>query len=93
MAQTSSRIDEAESKLALLRGLLERRGLDAVVLSGTDSVAWLSGGLTNRIEPGNPASPLWLVVTRETAAAVTTNVERPRLDAEAGLRELGLELY
>ncbi len=91
--QTSPRIDEVESKLALLRGLLDRRGLDAVVLSGADSVAWLTGGLTNRIEPGNPASPLWLVVTRETVAAVTTNVERPRLDAEAGLRELGVDLH
>jgi Xaa-Pro aminopeptidase len=93
MTQTSPRIDEVESKLALLRGLLERRGLDAVVLSGTDSVAWLTGGLTNRIEPGNPSSPLWLVVTAKTAAAVTTNVERPRLDAEAGLGELGVELH
>jgi len=93
MPQPSPRTDEVESKLALLRGLLERRDLDAAVLSGTDSVAWLTGGLTNRIEPGNPSSPLWLVVTGEAAAAVTTNVERPRLDAEAGLRELGLELH
>ena len=90
MSPTSSRIDEIESKLVLLRGLLERRGLDAAVLSGTDSVAWLTGGVTNRIEPGNPASPLWLVVTHDSAAAVTTNVERPRLEVEAGL---GLELH
>ncbi len=87
---TASRIDEVDSKLALLRGLLERRGLDAVVLSGADSVAWLTGGVTNRIEPGNPSSPLWLVVTRDSAAAVTTNVERPRLEVEAGL---GMELH
>ena len=85
MAPTDSRSGEVESKLALLRGLLERRGLDAAVLSGTDSVAWLTGGVTNRIEPGSPASPLWLVVTLDSAAAVTTNVERPRLEAEAGL--------
>jgi len=89
-AEQSSVVPEVDSKLALLRGLLERRGLDAAVLSGTDSVAWLTGGVTNRIEPGNPASPLWIVVTRDTAAAVTTNVERPRLDAEAGL---GMELH
>jgi Xaa-Pro aminopeptidase len=89
----ATRGDEIEAKLALLRGLLERRGVDAAVLSRTDAVAWLTGGLTNRIEPGNPASPLWLVVTAEHAAALTTNVERPRLDAEARLAGLGLELH
>jgi Xaa-Pro dipeptidase len=84
---------EVEAKLLLLRGLLERRGLPAAVLAGPDSVAWLTAGLTNRIEPGNPVSPLWLVVTADAAAAVTTNVERPRLEAEAGLSELGFELH
>src|SRR6266849_4739087 len=90
---TTSRSDEVESKLALLRGLLDRRGLHAAVLSRTESVAWLTGGLTNRFEPGHPGSPLWLVVTADDAAAVTTNVERPRLGSEAGLPELGLQLH
>src|SRR6266571_896618 len=93
MTVEHSRSGEVEAKLALLRGLLERRALDAAVLSGADAVAWLTGGLTNRIEPGNPGSPLWLVVTADAAAAATTNVERPRLDAEARLDELGLELH
>src|SRR5882762_1082742 len=89
----TSRTDEVQAKLSLVRGLLDRRRADAVVLSGADSVAWLTGGLTNRIEPGNPGSPLWLVVTADAAAAVTTNIERPRLAAEAGLDELGFELH
>lgn len=84
---------EVEQKLALLRELLERRGLAAAVLRGADEVAWLTGGLTNPIEPGNPASPLWLVVTPDAVAAVTTNVERPRLEAESNLAELGFELH
>jgi Xaa-Pro aminopeptidase len=89
----TSRTDEVQAKLSLVRGLLDRGGADAVVLSGADSVAWLTGGLTNRIEPGNPASPLWLVVTTDAAAAVTTNIERPRLAEEGGLDELGFELH
>jgi Xaa-Pro dipeptidase len=93
MVSLDSRSGEVETKLALLRGLLELRGLDAAVLRGVDEVAWLTGGLTNPIEPGNPASPLWLVVTANGAAAVTTNVERPRLEAEAGLAALGFELH
>src|SRR2546421_538719 len=93
MPNEQSRSDEVGAKLALLRGLLELRGADSAVLSGADSVAWLTGGLTNRIESGNPASPLWLVVTGDAAAAVTTNVECPRLEAEAGLAALGFELH
>src|SRR5689334_10752820 len=88
-----SRHDEVEAKLALVRGLLERRALGAIALTTTGPVAWLTGGITNRIEPGNPASPLWIVVTPTGSAAVTTNVERPRLVAESGLAELGIELH
>jgi Xaa-Pro dipeptidase len=88
-----SRAGEVAAKLALVRGLLERRSLPAVVLNGSGPVAWLTGGITNRIEAGSPASPLWLVVTPTSAVAVTTNVERPRLDAEAGLAELDIELH
>lgn len=57
----------------------------------TDAVAWITGGLTNRIEAGNPASAAWVVVTPEAAHVVTTNVELPRLSAEGGLD--GFELH
>ena len=89
----TSRRQEVDAKLALLRTLLERRGLDAVVLSGADAVAWATGGVTSPIERGVPASPLWLVVRADSAAAVTTNVERTRIDAEAGLRALEISLH
>jgi Xaa-Pro dipeptidase len=88
----TAQVDEVELKLRRLRQLLDRRGLRAAVLSGTDSVSWLTGGLTERIEPGNPLSSLWLVVTAEAAYAVTTNVEQPRLAAESGLDALGFAL-
>src|SRR3954453_23911763 len=86
-------VSEVERKLALLRGLIERRGLRGLALGGAAEVAWLTGGITNRIEPGNPSSALWLVVTPTSAAAVTTNVELPRVEAEAGLGSLGFELH
>ena len=31
------------------------------------AVAWITGGMTNRIEAGNPASAAWVVVTAEAA--------------------------
>jgi antitoxin VapB len=89
----TARRQEVDAKLTLLRALLERRGLDAAVLTGADAVAWATGGVTNPIERGVPTSPLWLVVRGDGAAAVTMNVEYPRLDAEAGLRELEIQLH
>jgi antitoxin VapB len=77
--------EEVGQKLATTRDLIARRGLAALVLQGTDGVAWITGGLTNRIEPGNPASAAWVVVTAEAAHVITTNVELPRLQAEGGL--------
>jgi Xaa-Pro dipeptidase len=89
----AARSREVETKLELVRALIARRGAKAAALATTDHVAWLSGGMTNRIEPGSAASPLWLVVTADAAFAVTTNVEAPRLAAESGLSELGFELH
>lgn len=82
---------EVKRKLAAVRSLVERRQLDAVVLQRADAVAWVTGGLTNRIEAGNPASAAWVVVTPDAAHIVTTNVELPRLAAEASLG--GFELH
>jgi Xaa-Pro dipeptidase len=92
VARIPSRADEVEAKLALVRALLERRALPAIALTGVDAVAWLGDGLTDTIEPGNPTSPVWLIVTPGAVAAVTNNVELPRLEAESGLLELGIEV-
>src|ERR1700709_2799743 len=73
------------AKLARLRSWLEGSPARAVVLTGAGPVAWLTGGLTNPIERGSPASPLWVVVGPADATAITTTVEAPRLEAEGDL--------
>ena len=83
---------EVDAKLELVRTWLDRRGLVAVALTRPGPVAWLSGGLTNPIDRGEPISPLWLVVTPWHAVALTTAVELPRLEAEALLDERGFSL-
>jgi Xaa-Pro dipeptidase len=55
-------------------------------------VAWLTGGLTSPIDRTDPWSPVWLIVTPDRAVALTTVVERPRLEAESNLEELGFTL-
>jgi Xaa-Pro dipeptidase len=89
----SSVASEVASKLALVRGLLTAIGAPAAVLTTSGAVAWLTGGLTNRIEAGSPASAMWVVVTPGEVSAVTTNVERERIEAEHGLAERGLRLH
>src|SRR5277367_1168723 len=85
----AERHNEVASKLGFLRSWLDDRDFAAVVLAGVDTIAWLSGGLTSPVERGAAVGPLRVVVTPETVAVVTTNVERPRLEAEAGLAALG----
>lgn len=91
-SSTGSRRDEVETKLALVRDWLDRGGRPAVALTTQASVAWLTAGLTNPVDRSDPTSPLWLVVSASRAVAITTAVERPRLDAEAGLDEIGFSL-
>jgi Xaa-Pro aminopeptidase len=72
-------------KLSRVREWLRESAATAVVLTQAAPVAWLTGGLTNRIERGHPASPLWVVVGEHDETAITTEVEAPRLAAEGDL--------
>ena len=73
-------------KLSRVREWLRESAAQAVVFTQAGPVAWLTGGLTNRIERGNPASPLWVVVREEGETAITTEVEAPRLASEGDLQ-------
>jgi Xaa-Pro dipeptidase len=88
----SSTPAEVAAKLASVRALMAEIGAPGVVLTSTGAVAWLSAGLTNRIEAGSTASAMWIVVTPTDAVALTTNVERPRIEAEHDLPARGLQL-
>src|SRR5258708_3901492 len=81
---------EVEAKIARVRHVLARRNARAAVLTQAGSVAWVTAGITNPIERGNPASPLWVVVTPDRVTALTINVELPRL--RGPLARIGLSL-
>ena len=91
-AKRDARAREVETKLALLRGQLDAVGRSAVALTTQPSVAWLTAGLTNPVDRSDQGSLLWLVVTEDAVTGVTTTVERPRLEAEAHLDDLGFSL-
>ncbi len=92
-ALAASRQDEIEEKLRRVRSWLAGQPVEGVVLAGVDAVAWLTAGLTSPVERGAALGPLRLVVTGDLFAAVTTNVERPRIEFEAGLEALGIPLF
>jgi Xaa-Pro aminopeptidase len=90
-AESSAPVEVA-AKVASVRALLAELDVPGVVLTSTGTVAWLTAGLTNRIEAGSTASAMWIVVTPSEAVALTTNVERPRIEAEHDLPARGLRL-
>jgi Xaa-Pro dipeptidase len=85
------RAAEVAAKLGQLRDRMAEAGWRGVVLTHPGSLAWLTAGFEDPIERGAPSGLVWAVVTADAAVLVTTNVELPRLRAEAELDALGLE--
>ena len=71
-----------EQRRERLLELLERRGLDAVVLRQAANVAWYTAGADSRVDHANPAGVADLVVTRLGECVVTSTIEAPRFRAE-----------
>lgn len=92
MESDAARHEEVNAKLAQLRGLLEIRALDAILLEQTVNVAWLTAGAETAINIAADQGPVALLVTPDHAYAVTDGVEAPRLEREEGLAGLGFEL-
>ncbi len=70
-----------QAKLARLRGLLEREGFGAVVLSRVDNLFWLCD-VDTHVGLNSETGIASLVVSAEGVRAVTTNIEQPRLNDE-----------
>jgi Xaa-Pro aminopeptidase len=62
--------------------LMDRGALDAVVLRRHQNFAWYTGGGDSRVDHASPFGVADLVVTREAAVVVTTNIEAERMHSE-----------
>ncbi len=80
---------EVESKLAQVRELLARRGLDAAHLTTIASTAWLTTGAATYVDESVDAAACSLLVTPDAALVLTDPIEEPRLRAEEHLDALG----
>jgi len=62
--------------------VLDRVGIDAVVLRRPHNFAWYSGGADNRVDHAAPTGVAAIVVTRHGEHVVTDNIEAPRMREE-----------
>lgn len=84
--------EELSVKLARVREMLDRRGLDAAFFKRQDSFAYLTCGGINYVGLGEMGN-CGLLVTRTETHAVTNCIEAPRMRDEENVEALGYELH
>lgn len=84
-----ARLAEIDQKLATIRAYLAEKGIDAVLISAHENIAWATAGAVDiRVGVLRESGVACLLVTRDSGAFyLTTNNEAPRLADEefAGL--------
>ncbi len=79
--------EEIRIKEERVRGLLEREGLDAVILTNQNSFAWFTAGGDNHIVTASDAGFASIIVTKDVKYIVTTNIEAARIMDEEVLNQ------
>jgi Xaa-Pro aminopeptidase len=92
MAARPDRATEVAKKLRRLRARMADREVDAVVLTQLPNIAWLAAGASTYINLASDTGPTSLLVTLDTAYAVTDRIEAGRLEQEESLPALGFAL-
>lgn len=87
----SSSSAEVAAKLDRVRAWLASGGYGAALFTTQPAVAWVTGGLEDRVVRNEEPGLVWALVTEAAAFLITTNIEQPRLIAEADLA--GFDLH
>jgi antitoxin VapB len=82
---------EFQTKLSLLRVLLDKHSVDGILLRRVSSFAWATCGATSYVNTATTEGAASLLVTRDRCFLATNNIEAPRLEQECGLAEQGWE--
>ncbi len=80
---------ELEEKLKVIHSLLERHGLDALLLNRASSFAWATCGAASYINTASSDGLGSLLITPKGRYLITTNIEAPRFEKEEKLAEQG----
>lgn len=65
-----------------LRGLMEQRGLGAILLQRPANFAWYTDGADNRVDHADPLGVAAILLTAESEHVVCDNIEAPRMREE-----------
>jgi antitoxin VapB len=84
-------MSEVAAKLDRVRAWLASGGYGAALFTSQPGVAWVTGGLEDRVVRNEEPALVWAMVTESAAFLITTNIEQPRLAAEEDL--VCLELH
>jgi Xaa-Pro aminopeptidase len=85
IGQQQAVMNELTKKRSLLRELLDRHGLDAILLQRVSSIAWMTRGASTYVNTARSDAEASLVITGKDQYLVTNNIEAVRLDKEEGL--------
>ncbi len=79
---TETRSEAAETRLAQTREVLARRDIPAVFLETRRAFAWLTAGGSNHVVTGGETGVAGILVTRDDALVITSQIERDRIAVE-----------
>lgn len=82
---------ELQVKIARLRELASRYGLEAILLQRASSFAWATCGASAYVNIASTQAAASLLVTQETCYLLSNNIEAARLEKEEKLHEQGWE--
>lgn len=87
-----ARSAEVTAKLDRVRRWMSSSGHEAVLFAAQPGVAWVTGGLEDKVARNEEPGQVWALVDADSAHLLTTNVEEPRLVAEHDVVSLGFTL-
>jgi Xaa-Pro aminopeptidase len=82
-----------DPKHARINQLLDRNGLDALIIQKISNFAWVTGGAASYINTAATNGVGKLLITRNTRHLIADNIEIPRFEIEEGLADLGWEFH
>lgn len=86
-------MNEFELKQAAIHELLERHGLDALLLRRVSSFAWATAGAASYVNTASSEGVASLLIAPDGRHLITDNIEAPRLEKEERLLEQGWEFH
>jgi len=85
-------MDEIKIKQERIIKLLDEKRLDGIILAKNSNIAWLTGGMENRIVFASEEGAVKLIVLKDKILVLTNNIEAERVIKEEGLDKEDFQL-